>query len=99
MATVTTLATVALVFTDTAINVNTGVLAATTGTLTITALLALAAPLAAWFGREIFLVCTKLVLEVHRGPRDLAARVRAKGRKGTGSLVGWARYGGLALRL
>jgi hypothetical protein len=61
---VSTFAAVAFVFTDTAFNTDASILAASTGTLTVTALLALAATLAARLGRQVLLIRTELVLEV-----------------------------------
>ena len=72
MAPVPSLATVTLVLADAALNADTGVLAATTRSLAIAALFALASALTARLRRQIFLVDTKRMLEVDgRGSRGL----------------------------
>jgi len=55
---------IAFIFTDTPVCTNACILAALAGSLTVTALLALAATLTARLTRQVFLVNTKLVLEV-----------------------------------
>jgi hypothetical protein len=67
VASVSSLATIALILADAALNADTGVLAATTRSLAIAALLALAAALAARLRRKILLVSAKGVLEVDGG--------------------------------
>lgn len=67
MASVSALATVALVLADAAFDADAGVLAAATGSLAIAAFLALAASLAARLGGEVFLVGAEGMLEVDGG--------------------------------
>ena len=79
MASVSALATVALVLADTAFDADTGVLAAAAGSLAIAAFLALAASLAARLGGEVFLVGAEGVLEVDGGGAGGFARLRREG--------------------
>ena len=72
MTSVTAFATVTFVLTKTALDTNASILATLARPLTVTALLAFAASLAAWFGRKVLVVSTELVLEVERGGRSLA---------------------------
>jgi hypothetical protein len=67
VASVSSLAAVALVFADAAFNADSGVLAAAAGALAIATFLALAASLAARLGGEVFFVGAKGVLEVDGG--------------------------------
>jgi hypothetical protein len=67
VASVSSLAAVALVFTYAAFNADAGILAATAGSLAIAAFLALAASLAARLRGEVFLVGAEGVLEVDGG--------------------------------
>ena len=76
VASVSALATVALVLADAAFDADAGVLAATTGSLAIATFLALAASLAARLGREVFLVRAEGVLEVDGGRSGGLARLR-----------------------
>lgn len=70
MATVTALATISFIFADAALEANACIPASSTGALTIAALLALAASLAARFGRQVFFICRKL--EVGRRTQSLS---------------------------
>ena len=58
------LTAISFIFADTAFDANTGIFAALAGSLTVTAFLALAATLAAWLGRQILFVSTRLMLEI-----------------------------------
>lgn len=74
VASISALATVALVLGDTLLSGKTGVLASLARTLAIATLLALAAPLATWLGRQVLLVLAELMLEVEsRSDRSLTA--------------------------
>jgi hypothetical protein len=76
VASVSALATVALVLADAAFDADAGVLATATGSLAVAAFLALAASLAAGFGGEVFLVGAEGVLEVDGGCGGGLARLR-----------------------
>jgi hypothetical protein len=69
---VASLPAVAFVFADASLGTDTSIFAALAWSLAVTALLALAAALAAWLAREILLVDAKLMLEVQRRIRSLA---------------------------
>jgi hypothetical protein len=75
VASVSSLAAIAFVLTDTLISAEAGVLASLAWSLAIAALLALSASLATGFGREVFLVLTKLMLEVQVGSIRCLARL------------------------
>jgi hypothetical protein len=72
VAAISAFATVALIFADTALSADASIFAPLARTLTVTALLALPAALAPRLAGQIFLIDTKLVLEVQRRARCLA---------------------------
>lgn len=78
VAPVTSLPAVALILAHTAVSRDASIFAALARTLAITSLLALAASLTARLAGEVFLISTKLVLEVERSARCLA-RLRWQG--------------------
>ena len=75
VASIAALATIAFVLADALIGAEAGVLTALAWTLAIAALLAFAASLAAGFGRKVFLVLAKLMLEVQVGSIGCLARL------------------------
>lgn len=76
MTTVAAFAAIPFVFANAPFDANAGILASSAGALAIATLLALPASLAARLGRQVFLICRELTLEVDRRH---------------GSLAGWGR--------